>query len=439
MNRYLPVFLSLLLTSSVAAFAQSGPPFVGIGDSLGEGDQSANAFSSSQESGYLPLVAAQIGVPFQLPLIQSSDIGFVGLTIGRSRIDTSLVPADLAVSGANTQEVLTATASHRANSEAGLVLPPYYGQSQAAIVGSIHPTLVYSWVGNDDLTPLILDFMHLNAPSGVTSLADFTTEYQQLIAELQASGAKVVVANIPDLTQVGFLFDNRYLTKYTGTNYKLPKGSLTTLGAVILLDLGVLTASDLSNPAYVLDAAAVSSIQSQVTAFNQVISDAAATAGFPLVDAHALFASYITNPVTIAGVTINTNYNGGAFSLDGLHPSNTGYALIANQFITVSNEAFGTSVPLISPSALTAIAMNDPFIDFTGAGKVPGRPKSGLLETFAPYFGFSNGPQSTATPKLTQAQFMSMYYQLKGLNPNQKWQRSDIINAVADIIGAPAQ
>jgi hypothetical protein len=44
------------------------------------------------------------------------------------------------------------------------------------------------------------------------------------------------------------------------------------------------------------------------------------------------------------------NPAGTAFSLDGVHPNNAGYAIIANEFIKVINSSLGQSIPEISTS-----------------------------------------------------------------------------------------
>ena len=49
------------------------------------------------------------------------------------------------------------------------------------------------------------------------------------------------------------------------------------------------------------------------------------------------------NPGTCCTVT----FEGGLVSFDGLHPSNTGYALIAYDVIRVTNARYGTHIPEI--------------------------------------------------------------------------------------------
>jgi len=76
------------------ALAQS-PPLIGIGDSLGEGVQSANAFAESQPNSYLNRIAHQMQVPLAQPLLSTSPFASVFYDSGRSRLSPGTAPADL--------------------------------------------------------------------------------------------------------------------------------------------------------------------------------------------------------------------------------------------------------------------------------------------------------------------------------------------------------
>jgi hypothetical protein len=433
---HLALATALAILAAPFAAGAATTPLVGIGDSLGEGVQSANAFAASQKNAYLNRVATQMDVPFAQPLMSSSVIGSVFYDTGRARLSPTTPPVDLAVSGATTDNVLTATASGGTPStEADLVLAPYVGQSQIEIVEQLQPQTVLAWVGNDDLISEVLTFDALGSQAGVTPLATFTTEYQALVTRLAATGARVVLANIPDLTQIGFLFDNDDLTKYTGIDYGLPSGTVTTLPTMLLLKLGVFDAGILADPNYVLTAAQLATIRAQVGEYNQVIAAAAAGAGFPLVDAYAAFDNLSTHPITIEGITITTHFNGGAFSLDGVHPSDTGYAVLANAFISAANGAYGLGIPPISNAGITAIFNADPFVDFGGNGVVRGRPFTGLLESLAPFLGLSGG-KGGPTATLGAAEFMRRYHALRGDSPARAFSREDVIEAVRELTGA---
>jgi phospholipase/lecithinase/hemolysin len=108
----------------------------------------------------------------------------------------------------------------------------------------------------------------------------------------------------------------------------------------------------------VLSAAEVVTVQAQVTAFNQVIAQQAQAANATLVDINALFKQVSTSGLTINGFTGTNAFLGGFFALDGIHPTNTGYAVVANKFIDTMNTAFSSKIPDV---ALGPIAAADPF------------------------------------------------------------------------------
>jgi hypothetical protein len=56
-------------------------------------------------------------------------------------------------------------------------------------------------------------------------------------------------------------------------------------------------------------------------------------------------------------------YRGGLSSLDGLHPSNTGYALIANVFIDQLNASYNLGIPDVNVAAVYA---TDPYAPGNG-------------------------------------------------------------------------
>jgi GDSL-like Lipase/Acylhydrolase len=108
----------------------------------------------------------------------------------------------------------------------------------------------------------------------------------------------------------------------------------------------------------VLSAAEVVTVQAQVTAFNQVIAAQAKAANATLVDINALFNQLFTTGLTINGYTGNASFLGGFFALDGIHPTNTGYAVVANTFIDTMNTAFSQKIPDV---ALGPVAAADPW------------------------------------------------------------------------------
>jgi hypothetical protein len=72
---------------------------------------------------------------------------------------------------------------------------------------------------------------------------------------------------------------------------------------------------------------------------------------------HAYFAS-LQSGIAVNGKTITTAFLGGIFGLDGIHPTNTGYALVANQFIAALNTSLALSIP---PVDVDSVGAKDPL------------------------------------------------------------------------------
>ncbi len=78
--------------------------------------------------------------------------------------------------------------------------------------------------------------------------------------------------------------------------------------------------------------------------FNQVISSTAAANGFALLDANFLLDQIALGNVESNDLILASSLvTGGAFSLDGVHPTSRGYALIANEMMKAIDATYGTN------------------------------------------------------------------------------------------------
>ncbi|MHA7056659.1 SGNH/GDSL hydrolase family protein [Aquimarina sp. M1] len=78
--------------------------------------------------------------------------------------------------------------------------------------------------------------------------------------------------------------------------------------------------------------------------FNQIISDVAMENGFALLDANALLDQLATTGIDAGGSILTSSLvTGGAFSLDGVHPTSRGYALIANEMLKAIDATYGSN------------------------------------------------------------------------------------------------
>jgi lysophospholipase L1-like esterase len=391
------IILVMVVCFSVVTFTSAGaevPAMLGLGDSIGEGVQSGDASIRTQGFSYLKFIGKQIGTNLVSPWIQSGPLGIVGGTTSRTRLFPSVPGLNLAVSGADVDSLLNdhadALTVEEINSETDLVLFPRLG-SQIEIAESLMPPFVVCWIGGNDVLSAGTSFDQLDA-SQMTPVADFEADFNEIAQRLGNLGGAVVFANIPDVTQIGFLVDRQDLIHFLGSDYGLAEGDYTSIVVMLLIRLGLDDGSLLDNPDFVLDADEVELVQERTAVFNQIIADSAANINMPVVDINGLFTAINENPPDFFGIPIRPRFLGGIFSLDGVHPSNIAHAIIANAFITKINSHFGTNIPKLGLIELLFVFLTDPFVDKDGDGVVTGRPLAGLLETFGPALGISGDP-----------------------------------------------
>ena len=90
-----------------------------------------------------------------------------------------------------------------------------------------------------------------------------------------------------------------------------------------------------------------------------MIAQEAADNHATLVDIYSLINDLAANGVVVGGQKLTTDFMGGLFSLDGVHPTNTGYAIIANEFIKTMNRSLHTGIP---PVSVEQVSKTDPLI-----------------------------------------------------------------------------
>src|SRR5690606_10776321 len=87
-------------------------------------------------------------------------------------------------------------------------------------------------------------------------------------------------------------------------------------------------------------------------AYNAAIAQLASAYDLAFVDAHAAMQQLSSNTgISYFGNNYNTTYvSGGTFSLDAVHLSGKGYAIVANLFIDAINYKFGSNLRNVNPN-----------------------------------------------------------------------------------------
>jgi lysophospholipase L1-like esterase len=356
------------------------------------GDQQVHSFAGViAQQARIPLtmpLIAEPGVPAKLMLNPAAPpvvIQMPGISTGR--IDPTLQATNLSVPGHTVADALTRRPSlpiidpvDQIQTLTNLVLGfpgllqnmPLSQVEQVerfAQVPATKPTLIVVWLGSNDALLSVL----VGNPSAVTPPLLFASLYSQLIDRLKATGATVVVANIPDVTTLPYLTEaGKLLTPmaqaagvpveqlYTAIgvkagDYLLPSG----VERVQLMArnrqferLGALCPSVLPGlPGPVgcaLRAGEIKAIRLAITLFNAIIAIKARLCGAVVVDIHSLLDDISRRGYVVEGRRLTTEFLGGLFSLDGVHPTATGHAIIANEFIKTMNRELSAGIPPVS-------------------------------------------------------------------------------------------
>jgi hypothetical protein len=112
----------------------------------------------------------------------------------------------------------------------------------------------------------------------------------------------------------------------------------------------------------ILDPGEINIALTATASYNAVIQSVATNFNFGLVDINTLFNTIKTQGgIKLDGITFSATYvTGGLFSLDGVHPTNHGHAIVANEFIKVINSKYNAKIPAIQLSQIP------PSLKFTG-------------------------------------------------------------------------
>ena len=95
---------------------------------------------------------------------------------------------------------------------------------------------------------------------------------------------------------------------------------------------------------WILSKDEIAELRTATDAFNAAIQSIASSKGLAFVNANALLTQVANGGIAKDNVLVTSNYvTGGGFSLDGVHPSPRGYALIADEFFKAINVTYGSN------------------------------------------------------------------------------------------------
>ncbi|MDV3992655.1 G-D-S-L family lipolytic protein [Elizabethkingia anophelis] len=187
----------------------------------------------------------------------------------------------------------------------------------------------------------------LATAKGAGLLSD--AEYQQRLIKFTAgatiNGAVIVDKDLTNLSALG-------LPSYRQTTAK----DMIILPASTLLKSGSGTQTALEDQ-YVLTEKEAAKVATAVTAYNPAIAAIAQKYGLAFVDANAKMKELSSQSgIQYNGVKYTATFvTGGAFSLDGVHLTGRGYAVIANEFIKAINKTYKSTLTQVNPNDYSGV------------------------------------------------------------------------------------
>lgn len=104
-------------------------------------------------------------------------------------------------------------------------------------------------------------------------------------------------------------------------------------------------------------------ISTAQNAYNTTLQNLAAANDLAFVDARSILAQVSNGGVVFNGGVLTSTYaSGGAFSLDGVHPTPRGYALTANAIIDAINNTYNASLPKVDIGDYRSIQTSDNIV-----------------------------------------------------------------------------
>src|SRR5687767_1987800 len=363
--------------------------FVALGTSNSHGVQSAGIRAATQRASWPARLASRAGMPFSLPLVQDPGCtppllpplaanmalvaAFGAFGAGDDLVSTvmtacmplvsGIVPPtnNVAISGADVHDALTTTIasatarSARVGTLYSRVLAP--GQTQVTAMLAQHPTFVSVELAANDVLPA-----STGRVAAMTPYLAWKSDYDQVIAAVHSTGARAVLVGLPNDA-------NKFPSIYGARDFARQWPYLLSLGISVsfncfygsssnnsvflpgfvlsLLARTPATASCADVPGaadYILTPGDINAINARMAQINAHIQARASEHGYAYFALSALYD--LPKPsLNLYNVLFSNTPFGANMSLDGVHPSSQGQAILANAAVQPINLRYGLAIP----------------------------------------------------------------------------------------------
>ncbi|MBI1723968.1 MAG: hypothetical protein HYR48_08695 [Gemmatimonadetes bacterium] len=388
--------------------------YVAIGTSIGAGIQSGGINDSTQRQAYPELLALAMGhtlgvtfkypsfnkpgcpPPFTNPLTGArvTPAGFPTSTSTscyvRAASSVSPIMSNVSIPSIRAAQVLNLLNLDFGPTDT-LKLATFItgGNNPIDMMDRARPTFVTLEVGAND----VLGAATRGDAALLTDTAAFRLSFDSIVSRVAATGARVAVSNVPDVTviphfvlgQTWYALDNASPSPLgttaaanltvdascvpsafggVGDNVAFPFATVATImgainpvaagGANTTANINCLTGTATISPANLpagatIDFTEFGAIRTNVSVLNALIADRAAARGWALVDLNAALRSAVAAgqiPAFPDFTKPTSTLFGSVVSLDGIHPNAAGHRIIAQTFATAIAQTYGLTLTL---------------------------------------------------------------------------------------------
>jgi hypothetical protein len=370
--------------------------YVAMGNSITAGFQSVGINDSTQQRSYANLLAMAMGTSFTYPSLNmpgcpapfvnnvtQQRVGGAAATDCAYRATPPLTLNNVGVPGNAVGTLISNFGG----------LPSVYdplktiflgGYTELQMMQKAQPTIVTLWIGNNDVLGALTDLVNVGDSNQITPVAKFDAQYDSVATEVAATGAKVVLVSVGNVTDIPYASPAAiyYCLKNGGCPAPLPPQNPTLaaiptftvnvncappgglqilvpwpigLGKVQAAVGGTPSSIDCSVAAEVVSPEEIGAMITAVTAYNAHIQSVAAANNWAYWDVNTVLDAARANgtiPVfpDVSGAFAAPPTSilfGPLFSLDGVHPSSLAHEVVADSLAATINTFYFAGQPLL--------------------------------------------------------------------------------------------
>lgn len=239
--------------------------------------------------------------------------------------------------------------------------PPRWTQVEYA--ERMSPTLVLIQLGLGD----VLEGAVVGDPALITSASAFAADFSEIAERMRRTFAEVVVLTVPNPLDAPYFLDLTAAADLLGFSPAELRAGFSLHDQDRITPAGLVQISDFVrgrgpaelSPGAVLPETVVWDVDGAVAAYNTAIRAEATRHGFVVYDLNALARQVRESGVEAGSRRLAGGLYGGFYAPDGLFPTPTAHAVIANQLLLLLNATYQRTFNLVD---VDEVAAGDPFL-----------------------------------------------------------------------------